>query len=85
MAAPDHPERLYQRIPERQREPFLILADTEQLELALLPESAASALSAEHAVLSRLPAEEMVSALRALPHELRLASNPPPIICGLTV
>jgi RNA polymerase sigma-70 factor, ECF subfamily len=57
----------------RQREPFLILAETEQLELALPPERAASALSPEHEVLSRLPADETISALRALPHEFRLA------------
>lgn len=39
---------------KRQREPFLILADTEQLGLALPPERAASALSAEHVFLSRV-------------------------------
>ncbi len=57
---------------KKQRGPLVLLAPGEQLQSALTPARPAGlTLSAEEQVLARIPAEELVSALRALPPEFR--------------
>jgi RNA polymerase sigma-70 factor, ECF subfamily len=59
---------------KKQRDPFLILTDTEHLHTALpLDRTSALSESAEQQVLARMPADEIVAALQRLPHVFRLA------------
>jgi RNA polymerase sigma-70 factor, ECF subfamily len=59
---------------KRQREPFLVVAPGEQLQLtAPAIELPVSTQSAEDQVLARIPAPEIIAALRELPAEYRLA------------
>ncbi|HEY7325822.1 MAG TPA: sigma-70 family RNA polymerase sigma factor [Streptosporangiaceae bacterium] len=59
---------------KRQREPMVVIGDSEQL-CAVQPPALqrAATQSAEDQALARMPAEELTSALRALPEEFRRA------------
>ena|SRR5215475_9800117 len=59
---------------KRQREPVIVIGDSEQLWAVHPPvHRAAAARSAEEQALDHMPASELTSALRALPDEFRLA------------
>ncbi len=59
---------------KKQREPFLVVAPGDQLQLATpARELPAFTQSAEEQVLARIPAQEIVTALGELPAEFRLA------------
>ena len=58
----------------RQREPLVVVADQEHLQAAQRPaQLPAGTRSAEEQALARMPADEVVAALRSLPEEFRLA------------
>lgn len=57
----------------RQREPLIVIADTEQLQAARPQLPHLATRSAEEQALARMPADEIGSALRALPEEFRRA------------
>jgi RNA polymerase sigma-70 factor, ECF subfamily len=59
---------------KRQREPLMVVADSEQLQAVQPPtRRPAATRSAEEQALARMPADEIVAALRSLPQEFRLA------------
>ena len=59
---------------KRQREPFIVVGDSDQLWAHEPPaQHAVAARSAEEQALARMPADEISSALRALPEDFRLA------------
>ncbi len=59
---------------KRQREPLVVIADSEQLGAMQPPaQHLAATRSAEEQALARMPADEIASALRALPEDFRLA------------
>lgn len=58
---------------KRQREPIIVIADSEQLCAVQSRVHRPATRSAEEQALDRMPAAELISALRALPDEFRLA------------
>lgn len=59
---------------KRQRDPLMVVADSEQLHAVRPPTGPPAATwSAEEQALARMPADEIVTALRLLPEEFRLA------------